>query len=59
MKILELRNNAEEQLGGNFNIKIFHDIILKNGSIPLEVLEEIINSYIENEKLSVTNNPHK
>ena len=55
MKILELRKKAQIQLGDNFNIREFHDVILKNGPLPLEILEEIVNNYIENKKLLVAN----
>jgi uncharacterized protein (DUF885 family) len=47
IKIQELRKHAEEKLGPKFNIRSFHDEILKNGSVPLNVLETIINKWIE------------
>ncbi len=46
-KILELREKAKAALGDKFDIKKFHDIVLKYGGIPLNVLEELINEYIE------------
>lgn len=52
LKIRELRKKAEKEIGENFNIKEFHDIILKNGSVPLFILEEQVNAYIEEERLS-------
>lgn len=43
-----LRDLAMERLGDEFNIKEFHDVILTNGELPLFILEEIVNDYIEN-----------
>jgi uncharacterized protein (DUF885 family) len=40
MKIRELRGRYSQQLGKNFNIKDFHDELLKDGCVPLSVLEE-------------------
>ena len=39
LKIRELRNKYEQQLGSKFNISDFHDEILKDGAMPLKVLE--------------------
>lgn len=39
MKLLELRKKYEKQLGANFNIAEFHDQILKDGAIPLDILD--------------------
>ena len=47
LKILELRSKAEEELGDNFNIRDFHDIILGSGAVPLDVLEKHIEEYID------------
>ena len=47
LKILELRNRAEEELGARFNIRDFHDVVLGDGAVPLDVLEMHINRYIE------------
>lgn len=52
LKIRELRKKAEKVIGENFNIREFHDIILKNGSVPLFILEEQVDAYIEEERLS-------
>lgn len=46
MKIKELRKMAEEKLGSRFNVKEFHDNILKNGAIPLSLLEQKINDWV-------------
>lgn len=46
LTIKRLRKNAEEVLGEKFDLRDFHDQILKNGSMPLSMLEKIINQYI-------------
>jgi uncharacterized protein (DUF885 family) len=46
LKILELRKRAETTLGAAFDIKTFHKIVLESGCIPLEYLEEKIDSWI-------------
>lgn len=47
LKIRSLRKKAEEKLGEKFDIRAFHDVVLRNGSIPLRTLERIIDKYIE------------
>jgi uncharacterized protein (DUF885 family) len=47
MKILELRQKAMDSLGDQFDIRDFHDAVLKNGAVPLDILEKIIDGYIE------------
>ncbi|HEY3250901.1 MAG TPA: DUF885 domain-containing protein [Ignavibacteria bacterium] len=46
MKIKELRKMAEEKLGPRFDVKEFHDNVLKNGAIPLPLLEKKINEWV-------------
>ncbi|WP_199609045.1 DUF885 domain-containing protein [Flocculibacter collagenilyticus] len=46
LKILELRENAKKQMGDKFDIREFHDVILKNGALPLNVLEDFVDEYI-------------
>jgi len=50
MKIQALRKRAETELGENFDIRQFHDVILTNGSMPLDILEELVLQYIEQEQ---------
>ncbi|MGI4865650.1 MAG: DUF885 domain-containing protein [Janthinobacterium lividum] len=50
LKILELRERAKQQLGPKFDLRDFHDAMLKNGSMPLEVLEQAVNEYIAAKK---------
>ncbi|MEE2024734.1 DUF885 domain-containing protein [Alkalimonas mucilaginosa] len=47
IKLLELRAKAKEQLGERFDIREFHDVVLRNGAVPLDVLEQLIDAYIE------------
>ncbi|CAM3886312.1 DUF885 domain-containing protein [Mucilaginibacter galii] len=50
LKIRELRTKAEKELGSKFNLADFHDQILKDGSMPLSVLEAKINAWIPSKK---------
>jgi uncharacterized protein (DUF885 family) len=47
IKIRQLREQAETELGPKFDIRKFHEIVLENGSITLEVLEERVLDWIE------------
>ena len=46
LKIQELRGRAEEALGTAFDIREFHDVVLQNGSLPLPILEKVVNRYV-------------
>ena len=48
LKILELRQKSDKELGDKYDIKDFHNEILKRGSVPLDILEDYINEWIEN-----------
>lgn len=50
LKIRELRTRAEDVLGEKFDIRLFHDAVLENGAIPLSVLEEKIDVWMETQK---------
>ena len=50
LKIRELRTLAEFELGTGFDIRGFHDTVVGNGSVPIAVLEEIVQDWIEQEK---------
>lgn len=45
-EIMSVRENVEEKLGGQFDIRDFHDLVLGNGAVPLSVLDEIVEGYI-------------
>ena len=46
LKIVELREKAKTALGDKFDIRMFHDVVLKNGAVPLDVLEQLVDEYI-------------
>ncbi len=46
IKIKALRKVAEEKLGDKFDIRLFHDQLLKNGSLPMDLLEELTNDWV-------------
>ena len=51
MKFLSLKEMAKNELGNQFNIRDFHDIVLSEGALPLNELDSIIKNYIiENKK---------
>jgi uncharacterized protein (DUF885 family) len=47
IKILELREDAQERLGDRFDIREFHEVVLRDGAVPLEVLEELVDQWVE------------
>jgi uncharacterized protein (DUF885 family) len=51
LKILALREKAKQQLGDKFDIRDFHDQVLKDGSLPLTILEKKIDQWIASKKL--------
>ena len=46
LKILELRDRARRELGNRFSLREFHNVVLRTGMVPLEVLEEVVKEYI-------------
>jgi uncharacterized protein (DUF885 family) len=50
LKIRELRTRAEAALGAKFDLRAFHDAVLENGAIPLDVLERQIDAWIAGQK---------
>ena len=54
IKIRELRNYAEEELGDLFDLRTFHDVILLSGSVPLSLLENNIREFIYHETTAGT-----
>jgi prolyl oligopeptidase len=51
IKIKELRNKAEARLGNAFKIKDFHDTVLKNGALPMALLEQQVNHWLTSLKV--------
>ena len=49
-KIVELREKAKAELGDKFDIRDFHDVVLKDGAVPLDILEENVDAWITETK---------
>jgi uncharacterized protein (DUF885 family) len=49
MKIRELRTEAEKKLGAKFDVRKFHDAVLENGAVPLNVLEAHMKQWIDSQ----------
>ncbi|KCZ91116.1 DUF885 domain-containing protein [Hyphomonas jannaschiana] len=49
-RILELREHAKAELGDKFDIRAFHDVVLKDGAVPLNILEENVDAWITETK---------
>jgi uncharacterized protein (DUF885 family) len=49
-RILELREKARRELGTRFDIRDFHDVVLRDGAMPLTILEKQVHRYIETKK---------
>ena len=47
IKIMELREKSKQALGDRYDIKDFHNVVLKNGAVPLTILESLVDQYIE------------
>ncbi len=50
MKIIELRERAHQQLGARFHLRAFHDAVLADGPLPLDMLEANMNRWIAEQK---------
>ena len=50
LKIRELRTKTEKELGANFDIREFHEVVLEQGTVTLSILEKRINNYITKNK---------
>jgi uncharacterized protein (DUF885 family) len=46
IKMVELRDRARKALGDKFDLRKFHNVVLKNGSMPLNLLERVVEAYI-------------
>jgi uncharacterized protein (DUF885 family) len=46
LKIMDLRNLAQKELGAKYDIRDFHDIVLRNGALPLELLDAQVKDWI-------------
>ena len=50
LEILKLREEAKKQLGDKFDIRAFHDAVLENGALPLDVLDEEVTAWMNGKK---------
>jgi uncharacterized protein (DUF885 family) len=50
LKIRELRARSEQALGDRFDIKDFHEVVLENGAVTLDVLESNVDDWIARQK---------
>jgi uncharacterized protein (DUF885 family) len=53
LKIKELRTRASQQLGANFDLKEFHEVVLGSGPLPLDILERNVNTWIASKQQHV------
>ncbi len=47
LTILRLRREAETRLGERFDLRDFHEVVLRQGDVPLGTLERLVHAYIE------------
>jgi uncharacterized protein (DUF885 family) len=50
MKILSLRQWAQDQLGPRFKLADFHEVVLSNGAVPLDVLDHLVREWVASQK---------
>ena len=53
MKILEVRNAAKAELKDKFDIREFHDVVLKYGSVPLDILQENVQLWVKRKQSDI------
>jgi len=53
LKIRQMRTKATQELGPKFDVREFHDVVLGQGAVPLDVLDKVVNDWIAEKKSSV------
>jgi uncharacterized protein (DUF885 family) len=51
LKFLALRERSMEQLGDRFDIREYHDVVLRSGPLPLTMLEEVVDRWLASKRL--------
>jgi uncharacterized protein (DUF885 family) len=51
LKIMEMRDRARSELGSKFDVRTFHDQLLGNGPLPLDILERRMNAWVQAQKM--------
>jgi len=54
LKILQLRAEAQKALGNNFDLRAFHDEVLDSGALPLDILQQRVDTWIQQQQKSAT-----
>ena len=47
MEMMSIRADAEKRLGDRFDIKAFHDVVLRNGAMPLAILRRVVDDWVQ------------
>ncbi len=55
LKLLELRQRAQTELGPKFSLRAFHDVVLDSGALPMDVLEQQVDAWIAAQKAGPQN----
>ena len=50
LRILDLREKARNELGAKFDLRQFHDVVLTNGPLPLDMLEQLVDAWVQSKK---------
>jgi uncharacterized protein (DUF885 family) len=51
LAMLRMRQRAEKDLGPRFDLSAFHELVLMNGSMPLAVLEDVVDEWIQSRRV--------
>jgi uncharacterized protein (DUF885 family) len=57
LKIQEVRSIAQKELGKDFDIREFHDVVLGSGAVPLDVLEKNVGQWIATKQSAASHRP--